>query len=169
MEISEDEKFQVPAARLNARALCFSGKEIGKHRDETLALSLAPLAPDAHLFGIHRIVQELCRIGVNHDADGNVSLGQFLPQETHLRLLLGDATLYPERRITRWKWVRFIDLTIGPRRSLPVEQIDWLCYWRRDVINTETDKTPLEKLEKVAGQEEVSANADNFPVPRIEV
>src|SRR5208283_1939684 len=93
MDVSEDEVFQVPAARLKPRALILCGEESREDRNEAFASIFAPLAPDAHLPGIHTVVNELCGIGVDDNTDWNISLCQFLPKECHLRFFLGDSAL----------------------------------------------------------------------------
>jgi len=80
MYISKDEKFQIPATRLKPRALTLRGEGSREYRNEAIAPIFAPLAPDAHLSGIHGIVNELCRIGIGDNTDWNVSLCQFPPR-----------------------------------------------------------------------------------------
>ena len=69
MGVPEDEEVQVPAAGLDPRALVLRGKKWRKSGDESLALALAPLAPNAHLPGIHRVVNKLCGPGINDNED----------------------------------------------------------------------------------------------------
>src|SRR5271157_533742 len=141
MVVSKDEELLVPAAGLAPRALGFHGKESWKHRDELLALAFAPIAPDMYLPGLRAVVNELCRIGIDHDADGDVSLLQLLPEKVHLRLLLGDAALHPQRRITGREWVCFINFAVGPRGGLHVKIIAKIVCG--EVIVALPDKKPL--------------------------
>src|SRR5208337_3028523 len=83
MYVSENVEAQIPASGLDPRALIFHGKEGRKQRYETLALFLAPLAPDAYFRGVRRVVRDLGREGVNDDAGGYISLLQLLPKEIH--------------------------------------------------------------------------------------
>src|SRR5271166_24078 len=147
MGISEHEEPQIPTARLTARALLLHGKESRKQGDETLAFALAPVTPDTNLSGLCRVVYHLRRPGVDDNADGNVSLFEFLPEKRHLRFLFGDAALHPQRRISGWIWGCFIHLPERPRRPLCVKRVAKPISC--EVVIAVTDKDPLEELEQV--------------------
>src|SRR5271166_1829991 len=114
MAIAEDEKLRVPASRLALRALLLCRQESWKHTDKALALALAPLAKDLYLPGIGRVVGHLRQMRVNHDAEGDVSLLQFLPKESHLGHLFGNSALHSKRSIAGGEGDGFIDPAIGP-------------------------------------------------------
>src|SRR5271157_2439908 len=158
MGISEHEEPQVPAARLTARALLLHGKESRKQGDETLAFALAPVPPDTYLSRLCRVVYHLRRPGVDDNADGDISLFEFLPQKSHLGLLFGDAALHPQRRVAAWIWVRFIYLPKGPRRPLRVKGAAKPVSC--EVVIAVTDKDPLEELEQVVGERQVSQDTE---------
>src|SRR5208282_2982532 len=99
MHVSEDEVAEVPAPRFVRRTAVSHGEEGRKQRDEALAFPLAPIAPNADLPGIRGVVNDLRRIGINDNANWDVSLLKLLPEERHLCLLPGDAALHSERRI----------------------------------------------------------------------
>src|SRR5271165_1380545 len=151
MYISEDEVFQIPAARLKPRALVLGGEESREHRNEAFTPTFAPLAPNAHLPGIHSVVNELCGIGIDDNADWNISLSQLLPKESHFRFFLGDAALKPKRCVSRLKWIGFGNLSIGPCRLLIVELIAVVSPVK--VIEPELDKEPFQELEDVVGKQ----------------
>src|SRR5271165_7558292 len=153
MGVSKNEDALIPAAGPALRTLVLHGKESWEQRDKSLALALAPVTPDPHLPGIRRVVSDLSGPGKNHDADGDVSLCEFLPQKSHSLLALGDAALHAKRCIAGNKGVRFIDLPVGPSRALPVERVAiGPCS---QLIISVTDKTPLEMPEDVVGEREV--------------
>src|SRR5271157_4002862 len=99
MRVSEDKVAQVPAAGLTLRTLLLHSEECRKQRDEPLALSGAPVTPNAHLLRIYCVMRDLCRPRINDHADWDVSLLQLLPKEVHFGLLPGDSSLDSQRRV----------------------------------------------------------------------
>src|SRR5271165_3311550 len=158
MRISEDKVAQVPAAGLDLWALLPHGEERRKQRDEALALALAPVAPNAHLPGIGGVVCNLPRPGINHHADWDVSLLQFLPQEIHLCFLLGDSPLNSQRRIANFIGVFVGNLPVSPRRALQVKLVAAMPQF--EVIPAKPDKVAFKKLEDVIGNQQVIADTE---------
>src|SRR5712691_753479 len=72
MDVSEHEII-VPASRRVPVTLVLDGEEVGKHRDESLALAYAPFAPEGHLPRLHHVVRELCRPWIDDDAQRNAA------------------------------------------------------------------------------------------------
>src|SRR5271157_3610976 len=99
MRVSEDKVAQVPAAGLALRTLLLHGEEQRKQRDEPLALSGAPVTPDAHLLRIYCVMRDLRRPRINDNAEWDVSLLQFPPKEVHFGLLPNKSSLDSQRRI----------------------------------------------------------------------
>src|ERR1019366_8846057 len=121
MRVPEDEMTQVPAAGLGPRALFLHRKKSRKQSNEAPTLAVAPLAPDAHLSRIRRVMRELCRPRIDNHADGNVALGKLLPEQVHLRLLPGNAAFQSQRRIAGLIGIGVGNLAIRPGRALQVE------------------------------------------------
>src|SRR5882757_9085632 len=97
MDVTEGPILQVPAAWLSFRTLIPNGKEFRKRGNESLALAFAPFLPHLYVAGVDFVVDKLGRPRVNDHADGNVSLGQVLPDEVHLAFLFGDPAFNSQR------------------------------------------------------------------------
>src|SRR2546427_6237501 len=78
MDVSEHEII-VPASRRVPVTPVLDGEEVGKQRDESLALAYAPFAPEGHLPRLHHVVRELCRPGIDDDAQRNAAARQLFP------------------------------------------------------------------------------------------
>ena len=65
------------------------------------------------------------RVRVHDHADGNVAPLEFLPENVHLRLLLGNTPLYSKGSIANGVEIGFINLPICPCRC-PPRRTRWL-------------------------------------------
>ena len=91
--VSEYELVQIPASGLALRALVLHRKKGREKRDETLALSGAPIAPHEHLLRIYCVMDDLRGPGIDDHTERDVPLLELLPKQGYLGFFLREAGL----------------------------------------------------------------------------